>query len=99
MSRERMAGLWASFGLDQDQFRLLQTLSSAFGLWYPEGEGYVIPTLMRTEPPAAALHQVALLKGFSEENELLFHALPANEYQIIMKFSFPRDMPAGNYTT
>ena len=97
MPRDEMMSLWNDFNLDQDQYSLLQTLATAFGLWYPEQGGYVIPTLMRHVAPESAIEKVAALKGMTAAsgNEVQYHSLPANEYQIIMKFLFPHNMPKG----
>lgn len=89
-----MVSLWKNFSLDQDQYSLLQTLATAFGLWYPEQGGYVIPTLLRAAAPELAVERVLALKSI-EYNNVSFHSLPANEYQIIMKFVFPQNMPKG----
>ena len=92
-----MSALWEQFNLDIDQFNLLQTLATAFGLWYPEQGGYVIPTLMQPSSALAAVGTVPILKAISEDErrEVQFDNLPGTEYQIIMKFVFPRDMPQG----
>ena len=92
-----MTSLWDGFNLVQDQYSLLQTLATAFGLWYPEQGGYVVPTLMKHVPPESAVEKVATLKGMTGVlgNEVQYHSLPSNEYQIIMKFFFPHKMPKG----
>ena len=94
-----MTSLWDDFNLAQDQYSLLQTLATAFGLWYPEQGGYVVPTLMKHVPPESAVEKVATLKGMTGVlgNEVQFHSLPSNEYQIIMKFLFPHNMPKGEH--
>ena len=101
MSRDKMVSLWKEFSLDQDQYSLLQTLATAFGLWYPEQGGYVIPTLMKKVASEAAVEKVTTLKGMPSVSgsEVQYHSLPSNEYQIIMKFLFPHDMPKGQFGT
>ena len=89
-----MISLWNVFSLDQDQYSLLQTVATAFGLWYPEQGGYVIPTLMKSSPPDMAVEKVLALQGV-QENNVSFHNLPTNEYQIVMKFVFPDNIPKG----
>ena len=99
MPRDKMMTLWDEFNLDQDQYSLLQTLATSFGLWYAEQGGYVIPTLMKDVASELAVEKVAVLKGIStvSGNEVQYHNLPSNEYQIIMKFIFPHNMPKGQY--
>ena len=57
----------------------------------------MIPTLMQPCEPLEAVGVVPTLKDITDDEmcEVKFDSLPGTEYQIIMKFVFPRDMPQG----
>ena len=66
VSQNILRKLWENFDLDSDQFKLLQTLATSFGLWYPEMEGtekyYIIPTLMTPTHYDMVIEQVDIIQ-------------------------------------